>query len=152
LGARRAQQYGLPARVRRQFRRAFRQPDTEDKKLRKDPFGGPCFEGTLRNVLGKPYCFPNVVPWPGRLRTLLLLSKDLDAGRDQEIHKNDRRRGTPIMFRVGQNIFDGRHFTSSPVPCSGPNSAARRKESVPLARPLIPPLLSHLALVSKSYY
>jgi hypothetical protein len=26
----------------------FRQPDTEDKKLRKDPFGGPCFEGTLR--------------------------------------------------------------------------------------------------------
>jgi len=50
------------------------------------------------------------------------------------------------MFRVGQNIFDGRHFTSSPVPCSGPNSAARRKESVPLARPLIPPLLSHLAV------
>jgi hypothetical protein len=31
----------------------FRQPDTEDKKLRKDPFGGPCFEGTLR----KPCCF-----------------------------------------------------------------------------------------------
>jgi hypothetical protein len=26
----------------------FRQPETEDKKLRKDPFGGPCFEGTLR--------------------------------------------------------------------------------------------------------
>ena len=29
----------------------FRQPDTEDKKLRKDPFGGPCFEGTLRKRL-----------------------------------------------------------------------------------------------------
>jgi hypothetical protein len=29
--------------------RIFRQPETEDKKLRKDPFGGPCFEGTLRN-------------------------------------------------------------------------------------------------------
>ena len=26
----------------------FAQPDTEDKKLRKDPFGGPCFKGTLR--------------------------------------------------------------------------------------------------------
>ena len=29
----------------------FTQPDTEDKKLRKDPFGGPCFEGTLRKRL-----------------------------------------------------------------------------------------------------
>jgi len=28
----------------------FREPDTEDKKLRKDPFGGPCFEGTLRTA------------------------------------------------------------------------------------------------------
>jgi hypothetical protein len=33
--------------------RILRQPGTEDKKLRKDPFGGPCFEGTLR----KPRCF-----------------------------------------------------------------------------------------------
>jgi hypothetical protein len=29
----------------------FAQPDTEDKKLRKDPFGGPCFEGTLRKCV-----------------------------------------------------------------------------------------------------
>ena len=50
------------------------------------------------------------------------------------------------MFRVGQNIFDGRHFTPSPVPRNGPNSATRRKESVPLTRPLIPPLPSPLAV------
>ena len=30
--------------------RILRQPETEDKKLRKDPFGGPCFEGTLRKL------------------------------------------------------------------------------------------------------
>ena len=51
------------------LRQSFlRQPRTEDKKLRKDPFGGPCFEGTLRKL----FCFPNEVPWPGRLRALLL--------------------------------------------------------------------------------
>ncbi len=32
--------------------------DTEDKKLRKDPFGGPCFEGTLREAIyAKPVAF-----------------------------------------------------------------------------------------------
>jgi hypothetical protein len=41
--------------------------------------------------------FPNEVPWPGRLRTLLLLSKNLDAGRDQEFHKNDRRSHTSAL-------------------------------------------------------
>jgi len=41
----------------------FAQPDTEDRKLRKDPFGGPCFEGTLRKFAA----FPNEVPWPGQL-------------------------------------------------------------------------------------
>jgi hypothetical protein len=44
-----AQQYGLPVGVLdATFGEHFRQPETEDKKLRKDPFGGPCFEGTLR--------------------------------------------------------------------------------------------------------
>ncbi len=47
--------------------------DSEDKKLRKDPFGGPCFEGTLR----KRCCFPNEVPWPGQLRTSLRRSLEL---------------------------------------------------------------------------
>ncbi len=27
------------------------QAEAEDKKLRKDPFGGPCFEGTVQNSL-----------------------------------------------------------------------------------------------------
>jgi len=58
----------------------FAQPDTEDKKLRKDPFGGPCFEGTLR----KPCCFPNEVPWPGRLKAFMP-SETLDAGRAREL-------------------------------------------------------------------
>jgi hypothetical protein len=40
--------------------------DTEDKKLRKDPFGGPCFEGPLRIR----DAFPNEVPWPGQLKAL----------------------------------------------------------------------------------
>jgi len=45
----------------------FAQPDTEDKKLRKDlTLEVPCFEGTLRTLC----CDPNEVPWPGQLRTL----------------------------------------------------------------------------------
>jgi hypothetical protein len=68
--------------------------DTEDKELRKDPFGGPCFEGTLR----KRCCLPNEVPWPGRLRTSFkTLSVNLDAGRDQEFHKNDRLSHTSAL-------------------------------------------------------
>jgi hypothetical protein len=40
-----AQQYGLPVGTMTPL---SAHADTEDKKLRKDPFGGPCFEGTLR--------------------------------------------------------------------------------------------------------
>ena len=65
------------ARNRMVFRSEMRplsaHADTEDKKLRKDPFGGPCFEGTLR----KRCCFPNEVPWPGQLRTSLRRSLEL---------------------------------------------------------------------------
>jgi len=62
-----AQQYGLPVGMKTPLsERILRQPETEDKKLRKDPFGGPCFEGTLRKL----WCFPNEVPWPGRMRAL----------------------------------------------------------------------------------
>jgi hypothetical protein len=44
----------------------FAQPDTEDKKLRKElTLEVPCFEGTLR----KQYSDPNEIPWPGQLRT-----------------------------------------------------------------------------------
>jgi len=51
----------------------FAQPDTEDKKLRKERLlGGPCFEGTLRSGFYETSCFPNEVPWPGQLRTLRL--------------------------------------------------------------------------------
>jgi hypothetical protein len=44
----------------------------EDRKLRKDPFGGPCLEGTLQKLqfhLGSR--FPNQAPWPGRFRDLI---------------------------------------------------------------------------------
>jgi len=50
--------------------------------------------------------------------------------------------------------FDGWHFTSFVVPISGPNSAARWWESVPLARSLSPPdpdPLSVLRLVDRYY-
>jgi hypothetical protein len=71
--------------------------DTEDKELRKDPLGGPCFEGTLR----KRCCLPNEVPWPGRLRTSFkTLSANLDAGRDREFHKNDRLSHTSALGEV----------------------------------------------------
>jgi hypothetical protein len=81
------------------FGEPFGQPDTEDKKLRKDL---TCLEVLALKVpfgtsLGKSYCFPNEVPWPGQLRTLLLLSEHLDAGRDQEFHKNDRRSHTSAL-------------------------------------------------------
>jgi hypothetical protein len=60
-----AQQYGLPVGQTPVSAHAFlRQPESEDRKLRKDPFGGPCFEGTLR----KPVAFPNQVPWPEQLK------------------------------------------------------------------------------------
>ena len=54
-----------------------RQPQTEDKKLRKDlKLGGPCFEGTLRSN-GSPTAAGigalNQVPWPGQLRTIDVL-------------------------------------------------------------------------------
>jgi hypothetical protein len=63
----------------------FAHPDTEDKKLRKERLlGGPCFEGTLRSGFYETNCFPNEVPWPGRLR---LLSLNLDAGRCREMQQ-----------------------------------------------------------------
>jgi hypothetical protein len=59
-------------------------PITEDKKLRKDlTLEVPCFEGTLRKLC----CFPNEVPWPGRLRTLKFSLKTLDAGRCREMQQ-----------------------------------------------------------------
>jgi hypothetical protein len=84
----------LPMGVKRQFRRAysataaFATTRTEDKKLRKELclLGGPCFEGTLRN--GLQLCFPNEVPWPGRLRTLNCSLKTLDAGHARELQQN----------------------------------------------------------------
>jgi hypothetical protein len=50
---------GLGARIRAtvwpsgRINATFGACRSEDRKLRKDPFGGPCFEGTLR----KPCCF-----------------------------------------------------------------------------------------------
>jgi len=50
-----AQQYGLPSRVKTPtFGVHFAQPDTEDKKLRKElTLEVPCFEGTLRKFLSE---------------------------------------------------------------------------------------------------
>ena len=46
-----AQQYGLPLGVNASFGVHFAQPDTEDKKLRKElTLEVPCFEGTLRKT------------------------------------------------------------------------------------------------------
>jgi len=47
----------------------FRHAKAEDKRLIKELFGGPCFEGTLQK-LPVPYGtrLPNEVPWPGQLR------------------------------------------------------------------------------------
>ncbi len=81
-GHNRAQQYGLPPRERNQNSQAFSgQARTEDRKLKKELFGGPCLEGTLQ----KPHPqlvipnevrnlgVPNPVPWPGQLERSLLL-------------------------------------------------------------------------------
>jgi hypothetical protein len=70
-------------------RAPFRATQTEDKKLRKDlTLEVPCFEGTLRIALGKTRCFPNRVPWPGRLSAGCNAAlTNLDAGRARELQK-----------------------------------------------------------------
>jgi hypothetical protein len=59
----------------------FAQPDTEDKKLRKEL----ALEVLALKVPFGNAVFPNEVPWPGRLR---LLSLNLDAGRCREMQQN----------------------------------------------------------------
>jgi len=46
----------------------LRQPGTEDRKLRKDPFLEVL---ALKVPFGNRAAFPNEVPWPGQLRALL---------------------------------------------------------------------------------
>ncbi len=62
-----AQRYGLPVGVQNAtFGAHFTQPETEDKKLRKDPLEVLA----LKVPFGNRVAFPNEVPWPGQLRTL----------------------------------------------------------------------------------
>jgi len=53
----------------------FAHGKAEDEKLRKELFGGPCFEGTLRNCRTHEAKLrvPNQVPWPGQLKATRLL-------------------------------------------------------------------------------
>ena len=61
----RATVWGLPPGLENKSRSRliFGARAAEDRKLRKDPFGGPCFEGTLRKAATAT--FPNHIPWPG---------------------------------------------------------------------------------------
>jgi len=57
--------------------------EAEDRKLRKDPIGGPCFEGTLQ----KPTGVSESSPVAGTIENSTL-SECLDAGRTREIQTN----------------------------------------------------------------
>jgi len=68
-----AQQYGLPSRGEAPLSAGiFRHPDTEDKKLRKDPTLEVL---ALKVPFGNRVALLNEVPWPGRLRTLRSLKR-----------------------------------------------------------------------------
>jgi hypothetical protein len=57
--------------------------EAEDRKLRKDPSGGPCFEGTLQ----KPTGVSESSPVAGTIENSTF-SESLDAGRTREIQTN----------------------------------------------------------------
>jgi len=57
--------------------------EAEDRKLRKDPIGGPCFEGTLQ----KPTGVSESSPVAGTIENSTF-SESLDAGPTREIHTN----------------------------------------------------------------
>jgi hypothetical protein len=68
----------------------FAQPDTEDKKLRKELTLEVL---ALKVPFGSRVAIPNEIPWPGQLR---LLSLNLDAGRCREMQQNTPA-ATPLL-------------------------------------------------------
>ena len=80
-----AQRYRLPLRIHKDADFSAH-AEAEDRKLRKDLSGGPCFEGTLQ----KPTGVSESSPGAGTIENSRL-SEYLDAGRTREIQtKYDR--------------------------------------------------------------
>ncbi len=77
-----AQQYGLPVGTLTPLSaHAFlRQPESEDRKLRKELLEVLA----LKVPFGNRVAFPNEVPWPGQLKAFMP-SQTLDAGRAREL-------------------------------------------------------------------